>query len=86
MNPDSALSAAHELAAVKWFGTASSVAGPTSYDIKIVSISGAVVKTAISSSTNWQTNLANLSPGTYIIQVVNQKDNSLVGKSTFVKM
>jgi len=56
------------------------------YDIKIINITGSVVKTATSSSSTWQNNVSNLSPGTYIIQVVNDKDKTLVGKSTFVKM
>ncbi len=57
-----------------------------SYNIRIVSMTGSVVRTASSSSANWQDNLSSLSPGTYVIQVVNSRDNSLVGKSTFIKM
>jgi len=30
--------------------------------------------------------VSTLPPGTYVIQVVNDKDKSLVGKGTFVKM
>jgi hypothetical protein len=60
--------------------------GTLSYGIKIISITGAVIKTATSSSPSWQDNVSSLSPGTYIIQVVNNNNNSLVGKSTFVKL
>ncbi len=56
------------------------------YEIKIISINGAVIKTVTSSQPNWQGNFTGLVPGTYIIQVINNKDNSLVGKSTFVKL
>jgi len=76
----------YNLATTPSLAFSSPAAGSSSYDIKIVSISGAVIKTTVSSSTNWQTNLTNLTPGTYVIQVVNQKDNSLVGKGTFIKM
>ena len=57
-----------------------------SYDIKIINITGNVVKTATSSQPSWQENLSSLLPGTYIIQVLNSSDKSLVGKSTFVKL
>jgi hypothetical protein len=66
---------------------ASPVNTPTSsYDIKIVNITGAVLKSASTASNNWQDNVANLLPGTYIIEVVNNKDNSIVGRSSFVKL
>jgi len=57
-----------------------------SYSIKIISITGSVITSATSSSPTWQNNVSNLAPGTYIIQVVNSSNNSVVGKSTFVKM
>jgi hypothetical protein len=58
----------------------------TGYDIKILSLTGSVMKTATSASTNWQENVSNLIPGTYIIQVINKGNNALVGKSTFIKL
>jgi len=60
--------------------------GTSNYGIKIISITGMIVKTTTSSSANWQDNVSNLAPGTYIIQVVNNSDQSLVGKSTFIKI
>jgi hypothetical protein len=64
-----------------------STANPNSiYNIIIVNAQGLVVKTATTSQTNWQTNLSNLMPGTYVLQVVNSSDNSLVGMGTFVKL
>ncbi|MDB4904323.1 MAG: Cadherin-like beta sandwich domain protein [Mucilaginibacter sp.] len=56
------------------------------YDIKIISISGTVIKTVTSSQPNWQGNVSNLLPGTYIITVQNSNDKSLVGKNMFVKL
>ncbi|HEY2581962.1 MAG TPA: T9SS type A sorting domain-containing protein, partial [Mucilaginibacter sp.] len=56
------------------------------YDIKIINISGLVIKSTTSSSPNWADNISNLVPGTYIIQVVNSNDKSVVGRSTFIKL
>jgi len=56
------------------------------YDIKIISITGSVIKAATSTTASWQDNISTLTPGTYIIQVLNDGDKSLVGKSTFIKM
>ncbi|MFI5136861.1 MAG: putative Ig domain-containing protein [Sphingobacteriales bacterium] len=58
----------------------------SSYDIKIINSSGTVMKTATSSSTNWEGSVNNLMPGTYIIQVINNANKKLVGRNTFVKL
>ncbi len=58
----------------------------TTYSIKIVSVTGSVIKTATSTSPNWDDNVGSLLPGTYFIQVMNNHDNTEVGKSTFVKL
>ncbi|MEO6633399.1 MAG: T9SS type A sorting domain-containing protein, partial [Mucilaginibacter sp.] len=57
-----------------------------SYAIKIFSASGNVVKTATSSQPSWQDDVGTLLPGTYIVQVLNNGDKTLVGKTTFVKL
>jgi len=61
-------------------------AGTPSYGIKIISTTGSVIKSANSSQPTWQDNISSLVPGTYIIQVVNNNDQSLIGKGTFVKL
>ena len=66
--------------------TAAGSTGQQVYGIKIVSMTGAVLKQTTSSSPNWQSDVSGYMPGTYIIQVVNSKDNSMVGKGTFVKL
>jgi len=75
---------------VQSFGTASSLASnssnSSSYNIRIVNTSGATIKTANSSTAKWQDNVAALSPGTYIITVISNSNNKLVGRSTFVKL
>lgn len=58
----------------------------SSYDIKIMSTNGLLVRTAVSSQPSWQDNVSNLLPGTYIVEVVNNYDKSVVGKSKFVKL
>jgi hypothetical protein len=60
--------------------------GAQSYSIKIINITGAVVKTATSSQPTWQDNVDTLKPGTYFIQVVNNSNNSTVGKCAFIKL
>jgi hypothetical protein len=56
------------------------------YNIKIVNSSGMVVKTESTKSKDWHADVKNLLPGTYVMQVYNSKDNSLVGKGSFVKL
>ncbi len=57
-----------------------------SYNIKIINITGSVVKSDVSTSTNWQGSVSGLLPGTYIIQVTDNSNNHLVGTNTFVKL
>ena len=57
-----------------------------SYEITITSSSGMLVKQDKSAGSQWQTSVSSLIPGTYLIQIVNKKDKSMVGKTKFVKM
>jgi hypothetical protein len=57
-----------------------------SYTIRIVNIMGAVIKTAVSPQPTWQDDVSSLLPGTYFIQVTNNSNKSLVGRSSFVKL
>jgi len=58
----------------------------TAYTIQIVNNLGVVLKTAQSSSPQWQTDVSALNPGTYFITVMNANTNTLVGRSAFVKL
>jgi len=58
----------------------------TLYGIKIVSSTGSIMKMATTTAQDWQTDVSGLMPGTYIIQVIDNHNNSLVGKGTFVKL
>ncbi|MDB5139765.1 MAG: hypothetical protein JWR12_1681 [Mucilaginibacter sp.] len=80
------LSALQSANSIPGFASINNSSPATAYDIKIISITGAVIQSATSTSANWQDNVSSLTPGTYIIQVVNKSNNKLVGKSTFVKI
>lgn len=60
--------------------------GNTSYNITVSNNTGLIVKQATSSQPNWQTDVSGLMPGTYIVRVVNTKNQSFVGQSKFVKL
>lgn len=57
-----------------------------SYKITITNSLGLLIKTETSASASWQGQIDNLLPGTYFVQVINTKDNTLTGKSTFIKL
>jgi hypothetical protein len=57
-----------------------------SYKIRFTSSSGRLVKEAISTQPSWQGTTENLQPGTYIIQVFDNKTQNLVGENKFVKL
>jgi hypothetical protein len=67
-------------------GLSSASGSNSSYSIKIVNITGLIVKTASTTQATWQDSIGTLMPGTYVIQVLNSKDHSVVGKSTFIKL
>jgi len=58
----------------------------TGYEIRFMNSSGTVVKQATSPQPTWLGNVSNLQPGTYVIQVLNSKNETLVGETKFVKM
>ncbi|MDB5136183.1 MAG: type sorting protein [Mucilaginibacter sp.] len=57
-----------------------------SYSIKFMNSSGTIAKEVSSSQPLWQGNVSNLLPGTYLIQVVNNKNQSIVGEAKLVKL
>ena len=56
------------------------------YAIQIVNNMGVVLRTAQSASPQWQGDVSALVPGTYFITVKNAADNTVVGRSAFVKL
>jgi hypothetical protein len=57
----------------------------STYSIRIVNALGSVVKESVSQQSNWHSDISNLKPGFYHIQVTNNTDKSLVGTASFVK-
>lgn len=55
------------------------------YNITIVNSSGAIIKQVVGSQSSWQTNVGDLSPGTYVVKVLDSKANSYVGDAKFIK-
>ncbi|HEY9002331.1 MAG TPA: T9SS type A sorting domain-containing protein [Mucilaginibacter sp.] len=63
-----------------------STANSSVYRISVMSSSGLVVKDITSSQSTWQGNVSDLQPGTYMIRVINNKTQDLVGENKFVKL
>ena len=57
-----------------------------SYNILISNSFGLIVKTVFSKQSFWESNVSELLTGTYLVKVVNAKDNKLVGQAKFVKL
>jgi len=57
----------------------------TVYNVKIISNSGSVMKTATMGQQGFSFDVSNLLPGAYIVQIIKTTDNSVVGVSKFVK-
>jgi hypothetical protein len=62
-----------------------SLPSPT-YHIQVTNNLGVVIRNTNSKQPVWQTDVSSLMPGTYFITVTNAGDNSVVGKSAFVKL
>ncbi len=58
----------------------------TIYHIQITNSFGLLIKQGISTQPNWQASVIDLLPGTYIVKVLNNKDNALIGNAKFVKL
>lgn len=58
----------------------------STYNIRFMNSTGLIVKEVISSQTSWQGNISSLQPGTYIVRVTNNKNQSFVGENKFVKL
>jgi hypothetical protein len=56
------------------------------YVVEIMNATGAIVKKATTIQPGWQGDLSNLIPGTYVVRVVNNSDQSVVGKGSFIKL
>jgi hypothetical protein len=57
-----------------------------SYSIKITNSTGKILKTINTTHDTWQDNVSYLLPGTYVVDVTNNSDNTKVGQGKFVKL
>lgn len=57
-----------------------------SYNITISNSTGHIIKQVKSNSPTWQTDVTQLLPGTYMVQVIKLSDNKLQGEGKFVKL
>lgn len=56
------------------------------YKIQITNGWGLILQQTTSRESEWQTNVSRFMPGTYYIQVLNEKDRSVIGQTKFVKL
>ncbi|AYL96300.1 T9SS type A sorting domain-containing protein [Mucilaginibacter celer] len=55
------------------------------YKINITNVEGKIMASTTSSQPQWQNNVSSFAPGTYIMQVLNSGDNSIIGFKKFIK-
>ncbi|MGZ3764694.1 MAG: T9SS type A sorting domain-containing protein, partial [Mucilaginibacter sp.] len=61
-------------------------AAVTTYSIQVTNNLGLMVKQATTTQLNWQSSVADLMPGTYVVKVFNNTNHALVGSTKFVKL
>ncbi|HVW94581.1 MAG TPA: PKD domain-containing protein [Mucilaginibacter sp.] len=57
-----------------------------SYRINVTNSSGKILKSVTVSRPDWQDNVSNLLPGTYVVDVINNTNNTAVGQAKFIKL
>ncbi len=62
------------------------VANNGKFNIQISNSSGLLIRQATSATQNWQADVSNLHPGTYLVRVVNSANQTEIGSTKFVKM
>ncbi|MDB5136181.1 MAG: hypothetical protein JWP37_2784, partial [Mucilaginibacter sp.] len=56
------------------------------YHVRVTNSTGMIVRQATITQPIWKDNVSNLLTGTYLVQVVDSKDNSVIGQTKFVKL
>ncbi|MBS1524718.1 MAG: hypothetical protein JST19_03650 [Bacteroidetes bacterium] len=59
--------------------------GTPSYSIRVTNSLGLVVKEAATGQNAWQWNVSGLVPGTYLVRVLDSRNNTLIGNAKFIK-
>ena len=57
-----------------------------SYNIQITNILGTVVKQSTTNQQTWQTDVGSFMPGTYVVKVINNTNQTVVGEGSFIKL
>jgi hypothetical protein len=58
----------------------------TTYNVKISNSAGTVVKFATISDVTWQNDVSSLLTGTYLVEVTDSQNNTVIGQAKFVKL
>jgi len=61
-------------------------ANSKTYELKISNSAGIVVKYVVLNEPNWQGNVSSFLTGSYLIQVIDKRDNSIIGQTKLVKL
>ncbi len=67
-------------------GIATALAGAGKFNIQISNSSGLMIRQVTTASLTWQTDISNLQPGTYVLRVIDNNNQSEIGNTKFVKM
>ncbi len=60
--------------------------GAKTFELRISNSAGIVVKYAVLNEPNWQGNVSSFLTGSYLVQVIDKHDNSIIGQAKFVKL
>lgn len=58
----------------------------SAYSIRFMNSSGIMIKQITAAQSSWQGSVSNMLPGSYVIQVFNNKTENLVGQAKFIKL
>jgi hypothetical protein len=61
-------------------------AGAPSYSISIINASGLIIQQSTTTLQQWQGDVNSFLPGTYVVQVVDNKSKDIIGRTRFVKL
>lgn len=60
--------------------------GTPNYSIQIINASGLIIQQSTTTQPQWQGDVNSFLPGTYVVQVVDNKSKDIIGRTRFVKL
>jgi hypothetical protein len=72
--------------ATQSIGATANITANTVYSIKIVNNTGSIVKIATTTQQDWSYDVSALLPGTYVVQILNNANKSLIATNKFIKL